>query len=599
MQYMAIHHQFTSLVPICSSSFGRLIATKTSTITTITSRSSTCYPIKCTVVNSPRRSANYEPPIWSFDYIQSLTTQYKGEPYTSQLNKLEGDVKRILVETENSLAQLELIDLMQRLGISYHFENEINTILKKKYTSINNDHINDPNYNLYAIALEFRLLRQHGYAVAQEIFSAFKDETGKFNKARINDNIMGVLALYEASFYEKKDESILEEARIFTTECLKNYVVVMEQNKLSEDNIILISHALEIPLHWRTTRMEARWFIDVYEKREGKNSTLLEFAKLDFNMVQSTHQEDLKHLSRWWKHTKLGEKLNFARDRLMECFLWKLGVTFEAEFSYYRRISARLYVLITVIDDIYDVYGTLEELELFSNAVERWDVKAIKRLPDYMKMLFFVLFNTINEMTFDVLGENNNFVTIEYLKNSWAELCRSYLQEAKWFYSGYKPTLQEYIENSWISIGTPLILLHAYLAFTNPITKEALECLEEGYPTIIRQAAMILRFADDLATLSNELKRGDVPKSIQCYMHDTGASEDQARDHIKLLISKTWKEMNHQNEYNSHFSKIFLQICKSLTRTSLFIYQYGDGHASQDNLSKKRVLELIDNPILM
>ncbi|XP_062076059.1 (+)-alpha-pinene synthase, chloroplastic-like [Humulus lupulus] len=618
MQCMALQHQFTtSSLLICKSSFGTLITPKTFSTARAKSkvRSSTCYPIQCSVVNSSnattidRRSANYEPPIWSFDYIQSLSSQYKGEPYTTRLNKLKIDVKRMLVEMESSLllTQLELIDTLQRLGISYHFENEIKTLLKKKF--ITNTIVNNPTCDLYTTALEFRLLRQYGFAVTQEIFNVFKDERGEFKAS----DVMGVLALYEASFYEKKDENILEEARVFTTEYLKKYMIMMEQNKLlcKDDNnmVLLVRHALEIPLHWRTTKTEARWFIDVYERRKdmnnnnnnnnNNNSTLLEFAKLDFNMVQSIYQEDLKHLSRWWSHSKLGEKMDYARDRLVEAFLWQIGVRFEPEFSYFRRISARLYVLITVIDDIYDVYGTLEELELFTNAVERWDVKAIDELPDYMKMPFFTLFNTINEMAYDLLGEQN-FVNVKFLKNTWAELCRCYLHEAKWFYSGYKPTLKEYIDNAWLSIGGPVIFVHAFFSFTNPITKEALQFLEDGYyPSIIRQGSTILRLADDLGTSSDELKRGDIPKSIQCYMHDTGVSEDEAREHSKFMISKIWKEMNSEDEYNSCYSKEFVQVCKNLSRMALFMYQHGDGHGSQTSQTKERIYDLIINPIPM
>nr|B6SCF4.1 RecName: Full=Myrcene synthase, chloroplastic; AltName: Full=Monoterpene synthase MTS2; Short=HlMTS2; Flags: Precursor [Humulus lupulus]ACI32638.1 MTS2 [Humulus lupulus] len=607
MQCMAVH-QFAPLLSLLncsriSSDFGRLFTPKTST----KSRSSTCHPIQCTVVNNTdRRSANYEPSIWSFDYIQSLTSQYKGKSYSSRLNELKKEVKMMEDGTKECLAQLDLIDTLQRLGISYHFEDEINTILKRKYINIQNN-INH-NYNLYSTALQFRLLRQHGYLVTQEVFNAFKDETGKF-KTYLSDDIMGVLSLYEASFYAMKHENVLEEARVFSTECLKEYMMKMEQNKVLLDHdldhndnfnvnhhVLIINHALELPLHWRITRSEARWFIDVYEKKQDMDSTLLEFAKLDFNMVQSTHQEDLKHLSRWWRHSKLGEKLNFARDRLMEAFLWEVGLKFEPEFSYFKRISARLFVLITIIDDIYDVYGTLEELELFTKAVERWDVNAINELPEYMKMPFLVLHNTINEMAFDVLGDQN-FLNIEYLKKSLVDLCKCYLQEAKWYYSGYQPTLQEYIEMAWLSIGGPVILVHAYFCFTNPITKESMKFFTEGYPNIIQQSCLIVRLADDFGTFSDELNRGDVPKSIQCYMYDTGASEDEAREHIKFLICETWKDMNKNDEDNSCFSETFVEVCKNLARTALFMYQYGDGHASQNCLSKERIFALIINPI--
>lgn len=55
----------------------------------------------------------------------------------------------------------------------------------------------------------------------------------------------------------------------------------------------------------------------------------------------------------------------------MENFFWTVGVGFEPELSYFRRMATKINALITTIDDVYDVYGTLDELQLFTNAVER------------------------------------------------------------------------------------------------------------------------------------------------------------------------------------------------------------------------------------
>ncbi|EEF40191.1 (R)-limonene synthase, putative [Ricinus communis] len=95
------------------------------------------------------------------------------------------------------------------------------------------------------------------------------------------------------------------------------------------------------------------------------------------------------------------------------------------------------------------------------------------------------LHNSINEMAYDVL-KKQGFQIIPYLKKA-------------------------------ISISTPVILVHTYFLEESPITNEALKCMKD-YPDIIRWSAMILRFANDLGTSSDEIKRGDIPKSIQCYM---------------------------------------------------------------------------------
>ena len=95
----------------------------------------------------------------------------------------------------------------------------------------------------------------------------------------------------------------------------------------------------------------------------------------------------------------------------------------------------------------------------------------------------------------------------------------------------------------------------------------------------------------------DELKRGDVPKSIQCYMHETGASEEDAREYIKCLIGETWKKMNEDQAKDSPFSKTFIGMAINLARISQWIYQYGDGYGIPNGETKDNVLSLVIEPI--
>ncbi|KAG2700906.1 hypothetical protein I3760_06G019100 [Carya illinoinensis] len=540
-----------------------------------------------------RRSADYRPTIWSYDYIQSLRSEY-GESCTKQIEKLKQEVRMVFMEVVDPLKKLELIDVLQRLGLSYHFEDEIKSILESIYNTSHGAPCGGDmrKESLYATSLGFRLLRQNGYNVPQEIFNSFKDEKGSFVTS-LCDDIEGMLGLYEASFLLIDGEGILEEARDFA---IKNLRVYLEKSK-DQNLSAMVSHALELPLHWRMLRLETRSYIDVYRSKEGMNPLLLKLAELDFNVVQAAHQEDLKQASRWWKSTGLEETLTFARDRLMENFFWTVGVIFQPKFGYCRRMLTKLITLMTTIDDVYDVYGSLEELELFTDAIERWDTNAMDQLPYYMKICFLTLHNAVNEMAFDVLKEKKLHI-IRYLKKVMVDLCRSFMLEAKWFYTGYKPSFQEYIENAWISIAAPVVLVHAYFLVTNPITKEALECLE-GYPDIIRWSSLIVRLTDDLGTSKDELKRGDVPKSIQCYMNETGVDvdEDDAREYIRSLISATWKKMNKEQLFTSPLPKIYVESAINLARMAQCTYQHGDGHGVQDGDTKDRVLSLLVHPI--
>ncbi|KAK4340872.1 hypothetical protein RND71_039373 [Anisodus tanguticus] len=538
-----------------------------------------------------RRPGNYKPRIWDDDFVQSQTSSYVGEEYTKQAAKLKESVRMMLNEKDMRLLdQLELIDNLQRLGIHYHFEVEIKRIIEITY--LNNF---DNCEELYAISLHFRLLRQEGYQVPQEVFNIFMDGEGKFKRILCMD-IKGVLSLYEASYLSIEDESIMDMAQEFSIHHLKKY---LNQN-MDDENILVkqVSRALEMPLHWRMQRLEAIWFIDnVYEETECFDPILLELAKLDFNMVQALYLDELKHLSRWHKNLNLAEVMGFTRDRLVECFLWSVGFAFEPKYWCCRKWSTKLAELITTIDDMYEIHGTLEELALFTDMVDRWDINAMEQLPSSIKMCFLALFNLINELAYDILKEQNINI-LPYLRKSWIELCKTYLVDTKWYYDQHTPNFHEFLDHAWVSISGPLLIKHAYICTMDPIKKDDLELLEKN-PPLVQWPSLIGRLADDLATSPDEIERGDAPKSIQCYMMETGNSEENARNYVKELIGQTWKKMNKEVLMNrtTTFSKDFARIAMNFARISQCMYQYGDGYGRPDGETKRRILSLFFEPI--
>lgn len=79
------------------------------------------------------------------------------------MEKLKDDIKRMLKETDGPLAQMELIDIIQRLGLRSLFDKEIKEVLHIISLDNTNKGIKE---DLHASAIQFRLLRQHGYKVS-------------------------------------------------------------------------------------------------------------------------------------------------------------------------------------------------------------------------------------------------------------------------------------------------------------------------------------------------------------------------------------------------------------------------------------------------
>ncbi|XP_037497668.1 patchoulol synthase-like [Jatropha curcas] len=159
--------------------------------------------------------------------------------------------------------------------------------------------------------------------------------------------------------------AILDEAIDFTT---TNLQLLLPQ--LSSDLANEVSHALNRPIRKCLPRLEARHYIEVYEREKSHNSTLLKFAKLDFNRLQQLHQKELRGISEWWKNLDVPTKLPYARDRVVECYFWMMGIYFEPKYSFGRRMMTRVVATLSLLDDTYDNYGTCAELEILTEAIQ-------------------------------------------------------------------------------------------------------------------------------------------------------------------------------------------------------------------------------------
>ncbi|XP_042446666.1 terpene synthase 10-like [Zingiber officinale] len=541
-----------------------------------------------------RRSGNYQPSIWTHERIQSLTLSHTADEddHAERIKLLKNQTSKLMEEKKGQLEeQLQLIDHLQQLGVAYHFKDEIKDTLRGFHASFG-DIGSQLKDNLHASALLFRLLRENGFSVSQDIFKKFKDEKGQFED-RLRSQTQGLLSLYEASYLEKDGEELLHEAREFTTKHLKN---LLEEEGYLKPGLIReqVAHALELPLNWRFQRLHTKWFIGAWQRDPTMDPALLLLAKLDFNALQNIYKRELRDVSRWWTDLGLPQKLPFFRDRLTENYLWTVGWAMEPDCWAFRELQTKTNCFITMIDDVYDVYGTLHELELFTDIMERWDVNAIDKLPEYMKICFLAVFNSVNDAGYEVTRDKGVDI-IPYLKRAWAELCKIYMREARWYHAGHTPTLDEYLDGAWISISGALILSTAY-CMGKDLTKEDLDKFST-YPSIVQPSCMLLRLHDDFGTSTDELARGDVQKAVQCCMHERKVPEAVAREHIKQVMEAKWRLLNGNRVATSSFEEYFQNVAINVPRAAQFFYGKGDGYAKSDGETQKQVMSLLIEPV--
>ncbi|KAG6495703.1 hypothetical protein ZIOFF_043529 [Zingiber officinale] len=486
-----------------------------------------CFPlIHCTASRqSPAlgKSTHYRPNSWCNDYIQSLTVNSPVEEkdQTRRIVLLKERIRKVICEKKEVEEQLRLIDHLQQLGVAYHFKDDIKDALASIHASLEDIiSLQQKDTDVHVTALLFRLFRENGFSITDE------------------------------------KEVILQEAMDFTTRKLRD---LLDQGSITEPGLKQkVSHALELPLNWRLERLHARWFIQLCSQSNKDecsmiNPVLLEFAKLDFNRVQDTHKKELSKLSRWWSDLGLAQRLPFFRDRLMANYLWTVGCAFEPEYWSFREIETQANCFIALLDDVYDVHGNLEELEIFTDAIER--------LPE-------ALFSG----------------RLQHSKRS----CLS----TKWSHEKYTPTVGEYLENGWISGSGHIFLTNAY-CMSPYLTKTDLENFRT-YTRFLQWSSMNFRLCNDLV----EMGRSDGPSVIHCLMQEKDVLEAEAREMIKEMIMANWRAMNGDRvNYTNMFEENFKICAINLNRTAQFFYRGTDRYSEYDSEIKDSVVSLLVEPI--
>ncbi|KAK6783899.1 hypothetical protein RDI58_017353 [Solanum bulbocastanum] len=239
---------------------------------------------------------------------------------------------------------------------------------------------------------------------------------------------------------------------------------------------------------------------------------------------------------RWWKELDIVKILPYVRDRLAEVYFWHLGVYFEPQYSIARKISTKNLYMLSLIDDTYDIYGTLDELTLFTEAIERWNIDASEQLPSYMKIIYCGLLDVYDEIESDLTNENKSFL-VNYSIIETKKVVMAYFQEAKWYYGKTVPKMEQYMKNGISTSVYVQIAATSWLGMGKVATKDAFDCIATE-PPILVVSCIIRRLLNDLLSHEEERKRGDAPSGIECYIKEYGVRKEEAYNRKFLEGSK-------------------------------------------------------------
>ncbi|KAJ1275872.1 hypothetical protein BS78_05G169200 [Paspalum vaginatum] len=472
-------------------------------------------------------------------------------------DELVGKVRCILQDIISNNRDLVMgmstVDALQRLGIGYHFEQEISTfmdVLSSKPLGVD---------DLSAVALQFRLLREHHYDITCDVFKYFTNDDGSF-KDTIGSNVDALLGLYEAAQLSKCNEDMLKSALVFTVDKLSFLANGGLLPKTIQDKVL---HALASPTYKRTKRLQAKFHISIYENDKEINQDILELAKLDFHILQKMHRDEVKDFSLWYKDLNPRRMLGqYIRERPVECYYWAIILYHEPHQAKARMMYAKMLILVSFFDDIFDSYGTLEEAHQFNQALQSWDKEAASQIGKcYAYMMSHI------SKTFEFVADAGaSPVAIDCLKECMKEISKSMVQELIWREERQAPTVHDYLKQAAaISVQyVPMVVI----CFAAMDANDELYKWACSFPKIIEIAAIMCRLMDDVAGHENEKEeRSKCFTAVDCYIKEHGGTVEQAKKALGSLIEEHWRRLNQEFLNNDTIPVPLLTILVDLVRT--------------------------------
>ncbi|CAH9050509.1 unnamed protein product, partial [Cuscuta epithymum] len=450
-------------------------------------------------------------------------------------------------------SRLFVVDNIEKLGISRHFNEEIRNVLDETYRCwMQGDE--EIFMDASTCGLAFRMLRMNGYNISAGPVTRFLEGTICNITAGHPKDIYTMLDLYQALeiicnledyVYEKHNRWFEILRQELSSDSLYSDIHTREIHKQVKD-------VLSVPFYANLERVANRRYIEHYNVENARisktsyssnfcNKDVLSLAVQDFNLCQSIHREELKQLERWVAKNGL-DKLKFARKKSAYCYFSAAATLFPPEQSDVRIAWAQNGVLTTVVDDFFDIGGSMEELRNLIQLIEKWNISvSTECCSEEVQIIFSALHSTISEIGGKALRWQERDVT-SHIIEIWLNLLNSMLREAEWTRNMSVPALDDYMENSYISFALGPIVLPALYLVGPKISEEIIQHPE--YHHLFKLMSTCGRLLNDLRGFERESKEGKLNYlSLRVIQGCGGVTEEAAKREITDLIHSKRREL--------------------------------------------------------
>lgn len=414
----------------------------------------------------------------------------------------------------------------------------------------------------------------HVHIAEDDVLRRFIDGASGDFKLSLSNDVRGLLSLHDMSHLDVGGEAaLLHRAKEFSSRHLASAVRYLDDPSLAE----YVRQSLDHPYHLSLAQYKARHHLRYLQSLPSRDAAVERLAVAEFQLNKSLHQGEMREIKRWWMDLGLAEEIPVVRDQVMKWYMWSMAALQGSSFSRYRVEITKIISLVYVVDDIFDLVGTLEELSAFTEAVKMWDTAAADSLPSCMRSCYKALHTVTNEIA-EIAQKEHGSNPVNRLRKAWAVLFDGFMVEARWLATDQVPTAEDYLRNGVITSGVPLTFMHIFsmLGYDDPSTEEEEEeAIIDHMPSIISCPAKILRLWDDMGSAEDEAQEGFDGSYRDFYlMENPSRSPGEAEAHMRGLIAREWEVLNRECFCRRTFPSDLAQVCLNTARMVSVMYSY-------------------------
>ncbi|KAG9443575.1 hypothetical protein H6P81_014915 [Aristolochia fimbriata] len=435
----------------------------------------------------------------------------------------------------------------------------LNSHLKEEGVSWGKD---NPIPDIDDSSMTLRLLRLHGYAITPDVLNNFKDKDGNFFcfAGQTHLGVSDMFNMYRLSQVRFPGETILIEAQTFAEGYLRSCMKLKHfDDKWSVKKAFHkeVGYSLNNPWKKSLQRLEGRTYKTMVKMMlyNINNSKYLEMAKLDYNWLLTIYHRERQDLHRWRKSLGFSDPF-FERPTVEEIHSSIAATMHEPEFAECRIAYTKCTYIENIIQDLYMIHESVEDLRVFSQAVAKWTPTSANHLPERLKAAFSLMYKTFNEVaTLVAMAQARDM--IPYLLNLRVRQVEAYLRQREErdkkqgkaipyerLKQG-KTVLHEHLSISDVEAGIDMRVLPAMFLLGENLPDNLLDKLDfrsEIYDKLSSFIKLLPNATEDVTNKHN----GPTSAIFRNYTEDRKSSEQEVQDQRTKILDNAFDELTQE-----------------------------------------------------